>query len=78
MSRSLRREFEGAPYHVIIRGNPREPIYEDGADRERLMEIFAQAWERRGAEAFARCLMGSHYHFVIQTAPPILSRRMRL
>jgi len=34
MSRPLRLEFPGAIYHVTSRGDRREPIYRDDADRE--------------------------------------------
>jgi putative transposase len=33
MSRPLRLEFPNALYHVTSRGDRREPIYEDDADR---------------------------------------------
>ena len=36
MPRRLRIEFEGAIYHVIARGNARQKIVRDYADRRRL------------------------------------------
>ena len=77
MSRPLRLEFEGALYHVTSRGDRREPIFEDDADRSTWLEVFAQGLERFDATAFAYCLMGNHYHFVVQTHQPNLSRLMR-
>jgi len=77
MSRPLRLEFEGALYHVTARGDRREPIFEDDADRRALLEIVAQGIERFDAMVFAYCLMGNHYHFVLQTRQPNLSRLMR-
>ena len=35
MARPIRIEFEGALYHVTSRGDRREAIYEDDADRTR-------------------------------------------
>ncbi len=35
MPRKLRMEYEGAIYHVTNRGNRREKIFRDEADRER-------------------------------------------
>jgi len=33
MPRQLRIEYEGAIYHVMSRGDRREPIFEDNEDR---------------------------------------------
>lgn len=77
MSRPLRLEFEGALYHVTSRGDRREPIYEDDEDRRAWLEVLAKALERFEASVYAYCLMGNHYHVVLQTHRPNLSRLMR-
>ncbi|MBI4190153.1 MAG: transposase [Betaproteobacteria bacterium] len=77
MSRPLRLEFEGALYHVTSRGDRREPIFEDDADREAWLVVVGQGLERFDATAFAYCLMGNHFHLVVQTRQPNLSRLMR-
>ena len=77
MARPLRLEFEGAIYHVTARGNRREPIFRDDRDRIRLLAIVERAMARFDAVAFAYCLMGNHYHLVLQTRRPNLSRLMR-
>jgi putative transposase len=77
MARPLRLEFPGALYHVTARGDRREPIFEDEADREELLTIFRHALDRFDAVCFAYCLMPNHYHFVIETGGANLSRLMR-
>lgn len=77
MSRPLRLEFEGAVYHVTARGDRREPIFEDDVDREALLAVVEQGLDRFDVILFAYCLMGNHYHFVLQTRQPNLSRLMR-
>ena len=42
MARKVRVEFEGAIYHVMCRGDRRENIFEDDADRARFLE----SWRR--------------------------------
>lgn len=77
MSRPLRIEFPGAVYHVTSRGDRREPIFEDDADRAELLAVLGQALDRFDAGVLAYCLMGNHYHFVLHTRQANLSRLMR-
>lgn len=77
MSRPLRIEFPGALYHVTSRGDRREPIYRDDADRECQLDVLAEAVARFDADVLAYCQMGNHYHLVLQTHSGWLSRLMR-
>ena len=77
MARPLRIEFPGAIYHVTSRGDRRENIFEDDADRQGFLDVVSQAMERFDAVALAYCLMDNHYHFVIHTRRANLSRLMR-
>ena len=43
MARKLRIEFAGALYHVMNRGDRREPIFKDDADRELFLDTL---WRR--------------------------------
>lgn len=77
MSRPLRIEFPGAVYHVTARGDRREPIYRDDADRRAHLRILADGLDRFDAEVLAYCLMGNHFHLVLRTRAGGLSRLMR-
>lgn len=77
MARPLRIEFPGAIYHVTSRGDRREAIYEDDADRERFLGVLEQAVARFDAQVLAYCLMGNHYHLVLHTRQANLSLLMR-
>jgi putative transposase len=77
VSRPLRIEFPDAVYHVTSRGDRREPIFVDDADRAALLGVVGQAAERFDARVLAYCLMGNHYHFVLHTRAANLSRLMR-
>jgi hypothetical protein len=48
MSPEPRLEFEGALYHVISRGNRREPIFEDDEDRDTWLAVLAEALDKGG------------------------------
>jgi putative transposase len=77
MSRPLRIEFPGAVYHVTSRGDRREAIYLDDADRVAQLAIIERAMERFDAQVLAYCLMGNHFHLVLHTRHANLSRLMR-
>jgi REP element-mobilizing transposase RayT len=77
MSRPLRIEFPGAVYHVTSRGDRREPIYVDDEDREAHLAVIARAMDRFDARVLAYCLMGNHYHLLVQTRQANLSQLMR-
>ncbi len=77
MSRPLRIEFPGAFYHLTSRGNAREIIFLDDQDREILLDALATVVERFHWRVHAYCLMGNHYHLLVETPQPNLSRGMR-
>jgi REP element-mobilizing transposase RayT len=67
MPRPLRIEFEGAIYHVVNRGDRREPIFRDDADRKRFLETLGEACAKTDWQVQALCLMGNHFHLVVET-----------
>ena len=77
MARPLRIEFPGAIYHVTSRGDRRDAIFGDDADRRTLLAVLAHAFQRFDAKALAYCLMGNHYHLVVRTQQANLSLLMR-
>jgi len=77
MSRPLRLEFAGALYHVMARGNAREPIFSDDEDRTAFLDGLVRACERFDWVLWAYCLMDNHYHLLAETRRPSLSRGMR-
>lgn len=77
MARPLRIEYPGAVYHVTSRGNARAEIFLDDADRESFLDVLASVVERFAWRLYAYCLMGNHYHLLVETPDPNLSRGMR-
>ena len=74
MARPLRVEFEQAAYHVTARGNQRQVVFRDDADRTRFLETLAEAVGRFGVVVHAYCLMPNHHHLLLQTPRANLSR----
>ena len=77
MARPIRIEFNGALYHVTSRGDRREAIYEDDADRERFLEVLGQVVPDFNWVVHAYCLMGNHYHLLVETPDANLAKGMR-
>ena len=63
-------------YHVVTRGNNKRPIYDDDCDREEFLVLLERIARRYGWLFYAYCLMGNHYHLVMQIADKGLSRGM--
>lgn len=53
MPRQVRIEFPGAYYHVMARGNRREPIVFDDADRKTFLRTLGEACIRAGFRVHA-------------------------
>jgi REP element-mobilizing transposase RayT len=77
MARPLRLELAGGLYHVTSRGDRREDIYLDDADRMAWLEIFTQTSKRFNWVCHAWCLMDNHYHIVVETIEGNLAQGMR-
>ena len=67
MARKLRVQYQGAIYHVMNRGDRREAIFKDDADRQRFLETLGEACTKTGWQVHAYCLMPNHFHLVVET-----------
>lgn len=67
MGRRPRIGFDGAIYHVMSRGNRREPIFLDDDDNQIFLDTLKEACARTGWRIHAFVLMGNHYHLLIET-----------
>jgi REP element-mobilizing transposase RayT len=67
MPRQLRIQYPGAIYHVMNRGDRRELIFHDDTDRQRFLEALGQACAKTHWLILAYCLMGNHFHLVVET-----------
>jgi REP element-mobilizing transposase RayT len=77
MARPLRIEYEGALYHVTARGNAGTKIYLEDADHEHFLEILRSSVKRFRWICHAYCLLDNHYHLLVETPEPNLSRGMQ-
>ena len=77
MARRLRIEFEGAIYHVTARGNARQKIVRDDADRRRLITGLEHNVVRCGWELLCYVIMDNHLHLMLKTPRANLAAGMQ-
>ncbi len=77
MARPLRIEYEGAYYHVLSRGNKQQAIFLADNDRQTFLKTIARMSERFDVTIIAYVLMDNHYHLLIRTNRPNLSKSMQ-
>ena len=77
MARKLRIQYAGALYHVMNRGDRRDPIFADDEDRQRFLQTLTDACEKTGWQVQAYCLMSNHFHLVVETPQPNLVAGMK-
>ena len=77
MPRQLRLQYEGAIYHLLSRGDRREAIFHDQADRTSFLDTLAAACAKTAWQVHAYCLMSNHFHLVIETPRPNLVEGMK-
>jgi putative transposase len=68
---------DGSIFHVTARGNRRQLIFLDSGDRLLFLELLARTVTRFGWLCHAYCLMGNHFHLVIETPVFNLSEGMQ-
>jgi putative transposase len=77
MARQLRRDLPDGVFHVTTRGCWGARIYLDDVDRVNFLHSLAMVAIQFGWTVHAYCLMGTHYHVVIETTTENLSAGMQ-
>jgi REP element-mobilizing transposase RayT len=77
MARPLRLEHAGAIWHVTARGNRREDIALNDQDRQDWVSQLTSTVEMYRWRVYAWVLMTNHYHLLLETPEPNLSRGMQ-
>jgi REP element-mobilizing transposase RayT len=67
MARKLRLAYPRAIYHVMNRGDRREAIFTDDADRQRFLDCLGESCARTQWPVHAFRLLSNHFHLVLET-----------
>src|SRR3954465_1572865 len=65
-------------YHVTTRGVNGETIYRDDHDRLHFLSVLLAAVTRHDWDVHVLCLMGNHYHLLVETSLDDLAAGMQL
>ena len=77
MPRPLRSLYQPGYYHVFARGVNKVAIYRTRADRIEFLRLLAATVRRYRWNCWTFCLMGNHYHLVLDVRQPWLSTGMQ-
>jgi REP element-mobilizing transposase RayT len=77
MATPPRPEHAGAIHHVTNRGPRKAPMFLDDEDCAFYLRRLRHVARRRNWTCLAYCLMGNHFHLVIETLSPTLGAGMR-
>ena len=64
-------------YHVTCRGNERQAIFKDDADRKRFQQILIQSLNIYSVKLYSYVLMSNHVHLLLETPKGNLAEFMR-
>lgn len=77
MARPYRLLGEHYLYHITSRGDDRKKIYVDNSDYKKFLQYILNAKEKYKFYLYAYALMPNHYHLLIETVQPNLSKIMQ-
>ena len=77
MARKPRIHYQGALYHVIVRGNNRSYIFRSKDHKEKYKKIVLKYKKRYRFKLYAYCIMDNHTHLLIEVADIPLAKIMQ-
>ena len=77
MPHTSRRKSETGFYHVVIKGDGGQIIFESDADRMRILDIVKSTADDIPMLVHAYCLMNNHVHFLLEDRQDNLSSFMK-
>jgi len=71
-------EYEGAIYHIIIKGIDGIDIFTDDIDRNKFLQLLQKMVNSHKVHLFSYVLMDTHFHLLLKTEEANLSQAMQL
>jgi putative transposase len=73
----MRPDYPGATHHIAALAVDRAFAFRESADRRRLIAQLNKVVDLYGWRCGSFCLMGTHFHLIVNTPKPTLSRGMQ-
>jgi putative transposase len=77
MPRCVRYNIKNGFYHVINRGAARRHIFVEDCLKNLFLEVLQETIYKYNFNIYSYCIMGNHYHLLVQTPEANLSDGMR-
>ncbi len=77
MARPYRLQGENYFYHITSRGDDRKKIFISDYDYRKFMDYLLQAKKKHNFYLYAYVLMSNHYHLLVETTKPNISKIMQ-
>ncbi len=77
MARTFRTQFDGAIYHLIVRGNNRQSLFRENKDREHYLELLHRYRDLFGYRLYAYILLTNHLQLLLETPRGNVSKIMQ-
>ena len=77
MARKQRVHYDGALYHVIVRGNNKEYIFKEDKWKEKYLETLLRYKKKYDFKLYSYCIMDNHAHMLIEVRDKELSKIMQ-
>jgi REP element-mobilizing transposase RayT len=77
MARKIRIDLADATHHIAGLAVDGEPVFREADDRHRFLEQLEMVTALYEWSCAAYCLMGTHFHLIVYTLKPTLSRGMQ-
>ncbi|RWZ51331.1 transposase [Halobacillus fulvus] len=77
MVRRPRRKSISGVYHIILRGNNQQTIFEDGRDKRHFIDILKRYRKQNKYRLYAYCLMDNHIHFLMEERGDTISAALK-
>ena len=78
MARPPRVEEPNGIFHIASRSVFERAVFDGNDDRRDFLKLLSDVVERCGWRCKGYCLMSTHYHLIVQTPEPTLSKGMQL
>ena len=69
MGRTARKRSRTGIYHIMLRGNNKQEIFERDSDSRVFLKILARAKQEMPFQLHACCFMGNHIHLLLMEEP---------